>query len=216
MALLATLLASLLGCPLGPRLVPAVVGLVADLATFGAFGLVALATLASGGVDGLCFVALATLASFGSTSAFGCDVALLVAFGALDLIDFSRHLSGVESREEGGVVRDESVEVHVRSHLVGVDVLCDLCLHLRVLSLEGLEEGVHDEVLDGDLGLVDFTSFGHCLEFPLRGVAMERESLHVRHRLESPRSDAQVGVLPHSDDGKGVASIVACKIGNER
>ena len=99
MALLATLLASLLGCPLGPRLVPAVVGFVADLATFGAFGLVALATLASGVcvVDGLCFVALATLASFGSTSAFGCDVALLVAFGALDLIDFSRYLSGVVS-----------------------------------------------------------------------------------------------------------------------
>ena len=40
MALLATLLASLFGCPFGPRLVPAVVGLVADLATFGASGLV--------------------------------------------------------------------------------------------------------------------------------------------------------------------------------
>ena len=87
---------------------------------------------------------------------------------------------------------------------------------MRVLSLEGLEEGVHDEVLDGDLGLVDFASFGHCLEFPFRGVTMKRESLHVRHRLESPRSDAQVGVLPHSDDCEGVASIVACKIGNER
>ena len=88
MALLATLLASLLGSPLGPRLVPAIVGLVAGLATFGAFGLVALATLASGGVDGLCFVALATLASFGPTSAFGSGVALLVPPGALGLIVF--------------------------------------------------------------------------------------------------------------------------------
>ena len=145
MALLATLLASLFGCPFGPRLVPAVVGPVADLATFGAFGLVALSTLASDVcvVDGLCFVALATLASFGSTSAFGGGVSFLVTLGALDLIDFSRCLSGVEGREEGGVVRDESVEVHVRSHLVGVDVLGDCSLHLRGLPLEGLEEIVH-------------------------------------------------------------------------
>ena len=91
---------------------------MAGLATFGAFGLVALSTFASGGVDGLCFVALATLASFGSTSAFGGGVSFLVTLGAFDLIDFFRYFSGVEGREESGVVRDESVEVHVRSHFV--------------------------------------------------------------------------------------------------
>merc|ERR1711977_802214 len=109
----------------------------------------------------------------------------LLTYIAADLIHLAGSFSGCEGRQKRAVVAYQLLHIHSRTYLVRINILGDHRLHLGILSFKGFECTVHNKMLDGKFGGINFAGTGEEIQFPFSGITMVSETLHCSHSVDA-------------------------------